>query len=367
MTTPATPGSAELLAGQNRVLELIAQGAPLPQVLDLLLGLIQEHHPGMLCSILLLDPDGIHVRHGAARGLPEAFIRAVDGEPIGPKAGSCGTAAFRGEQVVVEDIATDPLWEDYRDLALPHGLRACWSTPIFDAQRRVLGTFAMYFRIPGRPDARDLRLIDICTHVAAIAITRHQRAEALRSSEAQLVEAQQIAHLGSYEWDVRTNTVRRSEELCRIFGMLPHEFEPTFEGYLARVHPEDRSTTRAIIEQAFANRQSFDFEERIVRPDGNVRLLHSQGHWTLDDDGPVKLVGICQDITERKQVEQQLRTTNSALAGELQERTRAEQEIQALTARLISAQEEERTRLARELHDDVCQQIAILSIAAINL
>ena len=496
MATPATRESAELLEGQNRVLELIAQGSPLPRILDLLLGVIQAQCPGMLCSILLLDPDGIHVRHGAAGGLPEAFIRGVDGEPIGPRAGSCGTAAFRREPVVVEDIATDPLWDDYRELAFRHDLRACWSTPIFDAQRLVLGTFAMYFRAPGRPDARHLRLIEISTHIAAIAITRHQRVEALRASEerlrlalsggnvdvweydvdtahlrwhgglkvilgwpadvenltlkalvevihpedrqnvetalrdalaqgsgddvefrviqpdgslhwfvskgrpeydsagkavrmrgialevterkraeeeihrreAQLVEAQRIAHLGSYEWDLRANTVRRSEELHRIFGLLPHEFEPTYEGYLARVHPADRSTTKELIDRSFRDGQPFDFEERIVRPDGSIQTLHSQGQWSFDDNRqPVKLVGICQDITERKQVEQELRAANAALAEELKERTRAEKEIQALTARLITAQEEERTRIARELHDDLSQQIATLSIAASNL
>ena len=493
--TPATQESAVLLEGQNRVLGLIAQGRPLPKILDSLLEVIQSQCPGMLCSILLLDSDGIHVRHGAARGLPEAFLRNVDGEAIGPRAGSCGTAAFRREPVMVEDIATDPLWEDYRALALGHGLRACWSTPIFDAQRKVLGTFAMYFREPGRPDARHLHLIDISTHLAAIAITRHQSVEALRAGEerlrlaisggkidiweydtgtmrvrwlgglgdilgwshaenltlesfvdavhpadrqnvliglrdtiahgedldfeyrviypdgslhwfvskghaeyslesnglqirgvgieitdrkqaaeemlrreAQLVEAQRIAHLGSYEWDVATNKVRRSDELCRIFGVLPGQFAPTYEAYLACVHPEDRSATNAIISRAFEKQQPFDFEERIVLPDGGIRTLRSRGDWTLDDNGrPTSLVGICQDITEQKQAEQQLLGANSALAEELKERTRAEIEIQALTARLIHAQEEERTRLARELHDDVGQQIAALSIAAGNL
>ncbi len=495
MNPQPTLESVDLLEGQNQVLELIAGGAPLRDVLDLLLRVIQAKCPGMLGSILLLDSDGVHVRHGASPDLPEAFTRAIDGAAIGPQAGSCGTAAFRREQVVVEDIATDPLWDNYRDFALKCGLRACWSTPIFDVEHRVLGTFAMYFRTPGRPDPRDLRLIEISTHIAAIAIAKHQRTEALHSSEerlrlalsgnvdiwewdlstqhlwwrgqlgaifgwrgevgnlplnsvlaaiapedrshvetvlqaslaqgisheleyrvvpldgsqrwiasrgrpeydssgkavrltgvameiterklveealkrhqAQLLEAQRIARLGSYEWDLRTFSVHRSEELCRIFGVLPHEFEPTFEGYLARVHPDDRSRTKEIVETAFREQRPFDFEERIVLPDGTIRVLHSQGQWTFDDvHNPVKLVGICLDITERKQVEQQLRAVNTALAGELKERTRAEKEIQALTARLIGAQEEERTRIARELHDDLGQQIATLSIAASNL
>ncbi|MBI3523463.1 MAG: PAS domain S-box protein [Betaproteobacteria bacterium] len=159
-----------LLDGQKRVLELVAVKAPLPDALAALTSVIESQSPGMLCSILLLDADGVHIRHGAAPSLPEEFIQAVDGSSIGPRAGSCGTAAYRGEQVVVENIDTDPLWQDYRHLAELHGLRACWSTPIFDARRRVLGTFAMYFLQPGRPTAKHLQLIEIATQTAAIAI-----------------------------------------------------------------------------------------------------------------------------------------------------------------------------------------------------
>lgn len=174
----------DLLEGQNLVLELIARGESLHQVLDTLLRVIQLQCPGMLASILLLDPDGSHVRHGAAPDLPEDYVGAIDGLPIGPQAGSCGTAAFTRKPVIVGDIATDPLWNDYRATALKHDLRACWSTPIFDAERRVLGTFAMYFRSPGLPNQTHLRLIDISTHIAAIAITKHRAEEEIRRTRA---------------------------------------------------------------------------------------------------------------------------------------------------------------------------------------
>jgi len=170
----------ELLEGQSLVLELIARGESLHQVLDTLLRVIQLQCSGMLASILLLDPDGIHVRHGAAPDLPEDYVRAIDGLAIGPQAGSCGTAAFTRKAVIVGDIATDPLWNDYRAIALKHDLRACWSTPIFDSERRVLGTFAMYFRVPGLPDESHLRLIEISTHIASIAITKHRAEEEIR-------------------------------------------------------------------------------------------------------------------------------------------------------------------------------------------
>ncbi|MEK7783982.1 MAG: GAF domain-containing protein, partial [Chloroflexota bacterium] len=179
----------ESLKIQSRILELIAVGTPLRESLDTLARSIEAQSNGMHASILLLDADGVHVRCIAAPSLPESFIQAIDGQPIGPCAGSCGTAAFQGEVVIVEDIATDPLWEHYRDFALPHGLRACWSTPIFDRQRRVLGTFALYFRTPGRPTARHMRLVGMATHTAAIAIERQQAEAALRRNGEQLQQA----------------------------------------------------------------------------------------------------------------------------------------------------------------------------------
>jgi len=247
VTSPATRESTELLEGQNRVLELIARGAPLPNILDLLLGVIQAQCPGMVCSILLLDPDGTHVRHGAARHLPDAFIRSIDGEPIGPRAGSCGTAAYRREPVIVEDIATDPLWNDYREVALRCDLRACWSTPIFDAQGVVLGTFAMYFRAPGRPDARHLRLIDISTHVAAIAITSHQRVEALRSSEERLRLALSGGNVDIWEYEVDTGLLRWQGGLKVILGLAPDVENLTLESFVDAIHPGDRQAVRTAL------------------------------------------------------------------------------------------------------------------------
>ncbi|MDP1534242.1 MAG: ATP-binding protein, partial [Rubrivivax sp.] len=128
---------------------------------------------------LLLDDDGLRLRHGAAPSLPEAYNQAIDGGAIGPAAGSCGTAAFRGERVVVDDIASDPLWADYKDLALAHGLRACWSTPIQSAGGQVLGTFALYADRPRSPEASELETIDMTAHLASIAIERKQAEQAL--------------------------------------------------------------------------------------------------------------------------------------------------------------------------------------------
>jgi PAS domain S-box-containing protein len=175
-----------LLLGQKHVLEMIGIGAPLAEVLDALLRVVEAHSPELLSSILLLDRDALHVRHGAAPRLPADFVRAIDGRAIGERAGSCGAAAYRRAPVVVEDIASDPLWQDYREAAASAGLRACWSTPIFDAQRDVLGTFALYFREVGRPTDHHLALIDMATQTAAIAIARKREEEVLRQSQQRL-------------------------------------------------------------------------------------------------------------------------------------------------------------------------------------
>ncbi|HLG71934.1 MAG TPA: ATP-binding protein, partial [Chloroflexota bacterium] len=167
----------ELLARQKALLERMAQGAPLPSLLEELTQLIEQHNSGLLCSILLLDRDGQHLHQGAAPSLPPAYSEAIDGLAIGPCAGSCGTAAFRRERVIVQDIAADPLWNGYRELALPHGLRSCWSTPILSRAGQVLGTFAIYYREPRTPTDAELQLIDALTYLAGIAIERDRAEE----------------------------------------------------------------------------------------------------------------------------------------------------------------------------------------------
>ncbi|HKA30205.1 MAG TPA: PAS domain S-box protein, partial [Candidatus Binatia bacterium] len=173
-----------LLAGEKRILEMVARGESLAQVLDGLCRLVEEHADDVLASILLLDGD--RLRQGAAPSLPRAYTEAIDGAVIGPRAGSCGTAAYRLEQVIVSDIATDPLWADYREAALLHALRACWSTPILSSDGAVIATFAMYYREPRSPSARDQSIIEQITHLAGVAIQRTRTEEELRKQAALL-------------------------------------------------------------------------------------------------------------------------------------------------------------------------------------
>jgi hypothetical protein len=169
-----------LRTAHNRVLELAIGDSPLETTLGELLKVVEAtSRTDVVGSILLLDADGKHLRHGAAPTLPKAYCDAIDGAEIGPCAGSCGTAAYLGEPVFVADIENDPLWADFKAVALPHGLRACWSTPILTRGRKVLGTFAMYHREPREPTIRDLMLVDLVTQTAALVIDRERAHEAL--------------------------------------------------------------------------------------------------------------------------------------------------------------------------------------------
>ena len=166
-----------LREGQAQILEMIAMSAPLGDVLERLVLLIESQFKGILASVQLLDETGTRLRHGAAPSLPDSYNKAIDGASIGPNAGSCGTSAYRREPVFVADVMTDPRWEDYKDLAAEHGLRSCWSTPILSHKGKILGTFAIYaseVREPAEVEAGLAGLIDVATRIAGIAIERKQ-------------------------------------------------------------------------------------------------------------------------------------------------------------------------------------------------
>ena len=159
----------EIQQVQNEILERIACGEPLPQTMDRMCRTAEQIATGAICSVLGVDETG-HMRPIAAPRLPLWLAQSIDGASIGPKAGSCGTAAYRGEPVEVVDIATDPLWEDYRQLVLPLGIKACWSTPIKARDGSVIGTFALYFRVARAPVDMERALVSALTHLASIAI-----------------------------------------------------------------------------------------------------------------------------------------------------------------------------------------------------
>lgn len=177
------PGDRDMLAQalaerRAQVRQDVAAGARLQDVLEqLLLTAEIAAGGGMVASVLLANETGSHLRHGAAPNLPAAYCAAIDGIAVAAGVGSCGTAAFLGHPVYVTDIERDPLWADFRDLAMRHGLRACWSTPIFDDRRVLVGTFAVYHHTPRSPTPTELNAIAAITE-AVLRVTRDYALEA---------------------------------------------------------------------------------------------------------------------------------------------------------------------------------------------
>ena len=291
------------LDGDKQILEMVAKGAALPDILDSLCRIVEQQASGVLASVLLLD--GNRLRHGGAPSLPKAYTDAIDGAVIGPCAGSCGTAAYQGRQVIVEDIASDPLWADYRALALPHSLRACWSTPVFSSRGNVIATFAMYYLEPRTPSQRDQDVIEQITHLAGVAIERQLIHEQLQRSEAYLADAQALTHTGSFVWDVRTkHALHLSEEWYRIFGFDREQGARVFEERWHRVFPDDRVRWQAAIDRAITERSGYELEARLVVPGGATKHVRVVSHPVLDASGDVvQFIGSVMDITDRKHAE----------------------------------------------------------------
>jgi signal transduction histidine kinase len=185
--------------GESRILERIARGAPLEEILESLVRVVETQFTGLVCSVLLLDSDGQHARHGAAPSLPSSYAQAIDSLCIGPKARSCDTGMYREESVVVGDIPHDPLREAHRELAEPFGFRACWSTPIRAHSGKPLGSFAMYYREPRSPNPAETRALEMATHLAGIAIERKlasEERERLRQAQADIAHINRVTTLG---------------------------------------------------------------------------------------------------------------------------------------------------------------------------
>lgn len=310
-----------LIAEQARILEKAVRGDPLPEILDHLVHLVEQQTIGLIPSIMLLSDDGRHLHVGCSAGLDPAYCAAIDGIEIGPKAGTCGSAAFHRSAVIVTDIEHDPLWFDYRDIALAHGLRACWSLPLLASDGRLVGTFACYFREARAPTEEEIATVKILAGDATIAIERDRDHRKLLDTQTQLLEAQRLARLGDWSLDFITGQFYGSDAVFEILGMDKASGPITLEAYTELVHPLDRERLLKARAEAFSSSEKkLTVEYRIVRPDGAVRHVDVRGIVLVDDAGKtVKYTGILQDITERKIAEQALvlykRALESANSG----------------------------------------------------
>ena len=303
-----TPEALSLL--DKAVLEMIMAQQPLAQVLEFLCLRIEERSPGLVCSVLLLDLESATLFHGAGPNLPKSYLEAIDGTPIGPRAGSCGTAAYRRQPVVVVDIANDPLWADYKHLALPHGLRACWSMPISSQNGAVLGTFACYYREPRAPDSYILTLIDRATHLAGIVLEYHRTRSALDAVETRYRTLVERLPAITYIADVGVEGPWHfvSPQIESMLGFSAQEWMANPALWISRIHPDDREVALAAERRVQETGALYQAEYRMCARDGRVLWFRDEANLLEVAAGTKpQMQGVLYDITEYKHLEDQLR------------------------------------------------------------
>lgn len=293
--------SSQVLEEQRRVLELIAQGASLKTVLDALTKAIERLAPQCFCTILLVDDDGRRLVEGSGGSLPADYMRAVNGLEIGPNVGACGTAAFRNETTIVEDVANDSRFASAREFVLSFGLRACWSVPIRDSNKKVLGTFAMYHQRVARPREHEVKLVEAGAHLAGNAIERLRFEQNLRDSAARFQLAEKAAAFGVWQIDFRSEMVTISDGFSHLAGLAGRPLRLTLGEWREMIHAEDRPAWDAAVQQV-ASKGAFQAEYRILVPDGSIRWLRSHAQTEVSDSASHLLTGASIDITAAKEL-----------------------------------------------------------------
>lgn len=293
---------------EKDVLALNAEpNTPVETVLDYYLRGIEQIYPAMKCSVLRIA-DG-KAYNWASPSIDREYIESIDGLAIGPNAGSCGTAAYFGTTVIVTDIALDEKWADFREVALRHELRACWSHPIMNSVGAVVGTFAIYYPFIKSPDEGELDLIKHAAALLRVILENRAFASAIMEMNMMAASGQELANFGTWQWDCKTQSGLCSDTLCQIFGRDKDMANYTLEEYMAMVHADDKERVRQILEQARATHGEATFEERIVLTDGRIKVLKSWFKVLVGENGvPEKYLGACLDITSEKAREEKMRS-----------------------------------------------------------
>ncbi|MCD6052744.1 MAG: domain S-box [Verrucomicrobia bacterium] len=307
--TTARKRAEAVAEGNRRVLQLIVEDKPLEDVLSELMRTAELQCSGKAyASIMLLDSDGVHLRHAAAPSLPRAYVKAIDGMVIGPAAASCGTAVFSKKPVFVGSIATDPLWSEYKDLALAHGLRACWSVPLVSTHGEVLGTFALYHPETRQANESDLRMVETITRTATIAIERKLSDAAVRASREHYVQLVHGLPTAIYTTDAQGYVTLYNEAAVTLWGRKPELGKDLWCGSHRIYNPDgtpmplDKCPLAITLKEGRPIRGQ---EMVIERPDGTRRNVLPYPDPIRDANGRiVGAVSMLVDITESKRAEE---------------------------------------------------------------
>jgi len=304
-----------LLAAEKHLLETVALQRPLPTVLEELCRLVEESIAESYCSIVLVDSKGARLKYGAAPSLPSKFIDSLIGTSVNLELGPCPMAAALGQMVIAADLRSETRWAscEWPQMAMSHGLLACWSTPILSAGGQVLGAFAIYYTEPRAPAPEHESLIDRFARIASIAIERVQKDAALKQSEALLAETQRLTLTGGFFWNLATGERNWSREVYRIYGLDP-SIPATIELSVSRIHPDDVSDFIEMRSRQSKDVRDYTHDYRILMPDGTTKFIHSVGHVSADPDGDPGYNVALQDVTERHLAEEALSRARSELA-----------------------------------------------------
>jgi PAS domain S-box-containing protein len=294
--------SSRVIEEERHVLELIAKGCSLREVLNALTAAIERMAPDCYCTVLLLDDEGKRLWEGSGGGLPPSYMQGVNGLEIGPEVGACGSAAYGNETTIVEDIANDHRFGAAKDFVLSFGLRACWSVPIRDSKQKVLGTFAMYHKHPAKPHDRDLRVVEAGAHLAGNAIERLRAEEKLRENAERIAMAEKAAAFGIWQTDIPTEMLSFSEGFAALAGLTGKPLRMHLDRWREMIHPDDRAALNAAAQKAMAELGSFNAEFRLIIPDGSVRWMRCQSHVDAEAGQPKLISGAMIDITQEKEM-----------------------------------------------------------------
>lgn len=297
-----------------------SENVSLEEVLRFYVGGIEQLFPQMQCSLLRVED--AHLYCWSAPSLPAEYIAQTTGVPIGDKMGSCGTAAYFKEMVIAEDIATDPRWAQFKNIALQYNLRACWSYPIMNVRGEVIATFGMYYQTVREPDADELKIIDRATFILKILIENHQHLNKIEEATVLMEQAQELAGFGNWSWKLDTNEVDWSSSLCSMFGIRDEGIKRRYEDYIRLVHPDDVKRVSTYLSEGYRNSTEIRYEARIVRPDGQIRHHKTWAKLHKDKNGDrLRLIGACLDITDSKLIQEKLRISESRLRSLVESQT----------------------------------------------